>query len=119
MEMAEDPNEDLLNEVLGPLTITDGPIDEVEQPRLVAVHECAERLGLARQMTHHDLAVVELMQRLALQRALRIDSWHRTLERVAHRAPAVSGGNGQGAALIHFMSDWHKVCPPGCWHNHL
>src|SRR5207249_11291991 len=55
----------------------------------------------------YDLAVVELMQRLALQRALRIDSWHRTLERVAHRAPAVSGGNGQGATRSSVRSEEH------------
>ena len=79
MQMAEDPDEDFLDEILGALAIADRAIDEVEQPGLVTVHERPERLGLARQVTHHDLSVVELMQRLALQRALRVGSWCGTL----------------------------------------
>ena len=59
--MPEHADKDLLHEVLRPLPVSDGPIDEVEQPGLVAVHQSAEGLGVAREVLKHQPAVVELV----------------------------------------------------------
>src|SRR5438552_8721985 len=71
--MTEHADEDLLHEVLRALPVSNGPIDEVEQPGLVAVYQGAEGLGVARQVLKHQPAVVKLVQRLALERARRRD----------------------------------------------
>src|SRR6267154_200254 len=48
VEVPEHADKDLLHEVLRPLAVSNGPIDEVEQPGLVAVHQGAEGLRVAR-----------------------------------------------------------------------
>src|SRR5256886_691256 len=58
--------EDLVQEVLRPFPVSNGPIDEVEQPGLVAVHQGAEGLVVAREVLKHQPAIVQLVQRLAL-----------------------------------------------------
>src|SRR2546426_4433423 len=57
------------------LAIADSAIDEVEQPRLVAVHESAERLVVAGQVPEHQPAVLELVQRLD-RKSTRLNSSH-------------------------------------------
>src|SRR5438477_10002746 len=64
VELTEHAEEDLLHEVLRALPVSNGPIDEVEQPGLVAVYQGAEGLGVARQVLKHQPAVVKLVQRL-------------------------------------------------------
>src|SRR5690606_38606792 len=44
-----DPDEGLLDQILGPLTVARGAIDEVQQTRLIAVHQQRERTLLAGQ----------------------------------------------------------------------
>ena len=68
MQVAEHPDEDFLDQILRPLAIADGSVDEVQQPRLITVHEGAEGLGIARQVLEHQSAVVELVECLALAR---------------------------------------------------
>src|SRR5438128_107158 len=68
VQVPEHPDEHLLHQVLGPLPVPDGPVDEIEQPRLIAVDQGAERLGVATEVALHHLAVVELVERCPLQR---------------------------------------------------
>src|SRR5438552_4977491 len=71
--MPEHADKDLLHEVLRPFPVSNGPIDEVEQPGLVAVHQGAEGLVVAREVLKHQPAIVQLVQRLALEGARRHD----------------------------------------------
>jgi len=59
--MPEDPNEDLLHEVLRPLRVGDGAVDKVDQGSMVAVHQRAERLGITLQVLLSQAPVVELI----------------------------------------------------------
>src|SRR4029077_244616 len=81
VQMTEHADEDFLHQILGPLAIPDAAIDEVEQAGLVAVHQGAEGLGIARQVSLRETAVVELTQRPAVADARRLEGWcgHRTL----------------------------------------
>src|SRR5256886_691258 len=78
--------EDLLHEVLRPFPVSNGPIDEVEQPGLVAVHQGAEGLVVAREVLKHQPAIVQLVQRLALEGARRHDYLAIPLEGCWHGA---------------------------------
>jgi len=51
-----------LSEILGPLAVTDGAVDEVEQPLVVAPHQLAERAAVAVQGGLHDLRVADLAE---------------------------------------------------------
>src|SRR3989441_8360258 len=86
VEMTEHADKDLLHEVLRPLPVSNGPIDEVEQAGLVAVHQGAEGLGVAREVLKHQPAIVQLVQRLALERARRRDYLAIPLEGCWHGA---------------------------------
>src|SRR5438876_1158843 len=52
-----------------PFAVPDRAVNEIEQPGLIAVDQGAERLMVAGQVFEHHLAIVELVKRLALQRA--------------------------------------------------
>jgi len=65
--MPEHADKDLLHEVLRPLPVSNGPIDEVEQPGLVAVHQGAEGLVVAREVLKHQPAIVQLVAAPALE----------------------------------------------------
>src|SRR2546426_3542945 len=69
VQVPEYADEDLLDQVLGSFPVPDRAVDEIEQPGLVAVDQGAERLMVAGQVLEHHLAIVKLVQRLALQRA--------------------------------------------------
>src|SRR4029077_17035021 len=86
VEMPEHADKDLLHEVLRPLPVSNGPIDEVQQPGLVAVYQGAEGLGVAREVLKHQPAIVQLVQRLALEGARRHDYLAIPLEGCWHRA---------------------------------
>src|SRR6266702_7224808 len=86
VEMPEHADKDLLHEVLRPFPVSNGPIDEVEQPGLVAVHQGAEGLGVAREGLKHQAASVQLVQRLALEGARRHDYLAIPLEGCWHGA---------------------------------
>src|SRR5438094_626772 len=92
VEMTEHADEDLLHEVLRALPVSNGPIDEVEQPGLVAVYQGAEGLGVARQVLQHQPAVVKLVQRLALERARRRDCLALPREGCSHGPLHVQAG---------------------------
>jgi len=49
-EMTMHANEDFLHQVFSALPVTDGPIDEVEQPALIAIDQLLKRLRIAIQM---------------------------------------------------------------------
>src|SRR5439155_395455 len=89
VQMAEDPDEYLLHQVLGPLTVPDRAVDEVEQSGLVAVDERTERLGVARQVLEHEPAVVQLVERLALPRARGGRGWGLLFEGNSHGTGSV------------------------------
>src|SRR2546430_637812 len=86
VEMPEHADKDLLHEVLRPFPVSNGPIDEVEQPGLVAVHQGAEGLVVAREVLKHQPAIVQLVQRLALEGARRHDYLAIPLEGCWHGA---------------------------------
>src|SRR2546426_6902385 len=69
VQVPEYADEDLLDQVLGSVAVSDRAVDEIEQPGLVAVDQGAERLMVAGQVLEHHLTLVKLVQRLALQRA--------------------------------------------------
>src|SRR5438034_4318406 len=69
VQVPESADEDFLDEVLGPFAVPDRAVNEIEQPGLIAVDQGAERLMVAGQVFEHHLAIVELVKRLALQRA--------------------------------------------------
>src|SRR5207245_650486 len=52
----------------GPLPVPDRAVDEVEQARLVAVDQGAERLRVASEVALRHLTVVEIVERRPLQR---------------------------------------------------
>src|SRR5207247_10342135 len=68
VQVPEYADEDLLDQVLGPLAVPNRAVNEIEQPGLVAVDQGPERLMVAGQVLEHHLAIVELVKRLALQR---------------------------------------------------
>src|SRR5437773_322483 len=68
VQVPEYADEDLLDQVHGPLAVPNRAVNEIEQPGLVAVDQGAERLMVAGQVLEHHLAIVELVKRLALQR---------------------------------------------------
>src|SRR6266545_4390757 len=103
MQMAKDPDENLLHEVFSPLAVTDGAIDEIEEAGLVTVHQGAEGLRLAGQVTRYNLPIIQVVQRFALQRSLRIDGGTWMLQCGRHEYPCVSNGNREKNALIHLM----------------
>src|SRR5580765_4972771 len=113
MQVAENANEHLLYEVFGALPVTDGAIHEVQQARLVTVDTGTERLRFSSQMPHHHLAVIELVQRLALMRALLIDGGCGAFQRGPHRYPMVSNRNREHSALTDFSLCGHESCLPG------
>src|SRR5882724_8110352 len=86
VEVPEHTDKDLLHEVLRPLPVSNGPIDEVEQPGLVAVHQGTEGLVVAREVLKHQPAIVQLVQRLALEGARRRDYLAIPLESCWHGA---------------------------------
>jgi hypothetical protein len=75
VQVPEDSNEDLLHQVLRPLAIPDRPIDEVQKPGLIPVDDRTEGLSITAQVTLHQLTVVELMERLALNCAWAFKRW--------------------------------------------
>src|SRR5882672_520660 len=117
--MAEHPDEHFLHEVLSPLAVADRPVHEIEQPSLVAVDQGPERLRLTGQVAHHDLSIIQLMQRFTLERSLGVNRGCGTLECGPHSYPCVSNGNTEDPALIHFMRTRHKPCLPGLGSNSL
>src|SRR2546426_11367118 len=68
VQVPEHPDEHFLHQVLGPLPVPDRAVDEVEQARLVAVDQGAERLRVASEVALRHLAVVEIVERRPLQR---------------------------------------------------
>src|SRR6185503_4424697 len=58
MDVPVDPDEDLLNEILRLFPIADRAVDEVQQPRLIALDELLKRPLLASEKRRHDCAVV-------------------------------------------------------------
>ena len=59
MQVAVDPDEGLLYQILRPLPVADGPVDEVDQPIVVPVHKDSEGSLLPFQKPLHDRAVVQ------------------------------------------------------------
>ena len=121
MQVAEDPDEDFLNQVLRALTVTDRTIYEVEEPRLVPVDQGAKGLGFAIQMPHNHLTIVQIVQRLAPNRARRFDrgsGWER-LQRRVHSFPHVANGNTEKPLVARLAKIWHKPCLPGSSTNAL
>ena len=82
MQVPEHPDEHLLDEVLGALPVPDGPVDEVEEAGLIAVHQGTERLGVSPQVLEHEPPVVELVERAALEPAPGRDGFRFSFEDV-------------------------------------
>src|SRR5258705_5493466 len=73
MQVAKHADEDLLDEVFGALAVPDRTIDEVEEPGLITIHHRTERLRITGQVAEHQLAIFELVERLALKGAGTLD----------------------------------------------
>src|SRR5258706_8405951 len=73
VQVPEHADEDLLHQIFSPFSVADRAVDEIEQAGLIAVDQRSERLGGAPQVPHHDVAIVQLLQNLALQGAGRLD----------------------------------------------
>src|SRR5215831_18129729 len=58
MQVPEHADEHLLYEVFCALTVPDSAVDETQQPALVAIHQRAEGLWVARQMPLHDMGII-------------------------------------------------------------
>src|SRR6267143_184484 len=101
VQVAEHPDEHFLHQVLGPLPVPDRPVDEIEQARLVAVDQGAERLGIAAEVALHHLAVVELVERRPLQRP------HTRLARQFEDCPHTRSRSRTGPSSS--MMAWHEA----------
>src|SRR2546423_7719902 len=120
VQMAEHPNEDFLHQVFRAFAVADGTVYEIEETGLIAINESPESLGLTCQVPHHDLAVIELVQSLALERAWRIDGrWCVVFQRHPHRCPCVSDGNCDRSVLPGPRDSWHELCLPSEWCKRL
>jgi hypothetical protein len=58
--MAVDTDEDLLNEVLRPLTVAYGAVDEAEEPALIPFYQLRECLGVPLEVRCNHLRIGEL-----------------------------------------------------------
>src|SRR5437879_1552687 len=100
MQMPVDPDEHFLHQVFGALPITDRPVHEVEQPALVPIDESSERLPVAAQMPLYDMRIVELVERLTLERAGGGRRWRRfehcPHELLPYKSHGVRNGNSTG-----------------------
>src|SRR3989475_7888529 len=84
MQVPEHADEDLLHEVLGALPVPDGPVDEVQETGLIAIHQGTERLGVPPQVLEHEPPVVELVERAALEPAPGRDGFSLPFEDGSH-----------------------------------
>jgi hypothetical protein len=97
VQVPEDADEDFLNEVFRPLPIPDCAVDEVEESCLVPVHHCAECLGVTGKVAEHQLTIIELMKRLALEGAWALMRRLHPLEDCSHTDSRVAEGELKGA----------------------
>ncbi len=85
MEMAVDPNERLLHQVLRTIPVTDRPIDEVQQPRLIAPHQLRKRQAVPLQKPGNQLVIRQISQRRLSLDPLRQRLCHITLWKSSFR----------------------------------
>src|SRR2546423_3871523 len=63
--MAIDADEDFLHEILGAIAIPDRPIDEIQETRLISVHQLVECTRLAGQVSAYKRGVIRAPELVA------------------------------------------------------
>ena len=117
MQVPVDTDEDLLHQVLRLLPIPDRAIDEVEQARLVALHQLLERTLLSPQKRCDDRCVVHRVQLFADRRPLLGNPLHCGVSHGSHPRYLRKGhaSTTQSRCPLSFLVSCplkrHRACP--------